>query len=224
MRKKLTVLLALMVLVFGLCGRVWAAEQPDPNRTGSITIVMEFDGAPLAGGSLTLYRVGSITPTNQFALVEPLSQDGPSLADLQDPGLAGTLNALAIAHGLEPYTAPIAEGRAVFSGLEPGLYVLSQSAGQETADYAPIDPFLMSLPQWLDDTYVYDLTAAPKVPLVPAPTEPTQPTEPPPTEPDTPQLPQTGQLNWPVPLMAVLGLTFFCLGWVLAFGSKRRSL
>ena len=46
-------------------------------------------------------------------------------------------------------------------------------------------------------------------------TEPSQPTEPTaPTEPDKPGLPQTGQLWWPVPVMAFAGVLLFLLGWL----------
>lgn len=34
-----------------------------------------------------------------------------------------------------------------------------------------------------------------------------------PTLPQTPRLPQTGQLNWPIPLLALAGLTLFVWGW-----------
>lgn len=221
MRKLFTALLALLVPVL-LC-RVSAAELPDPERLGSLTISMEFDGEPLEGGSLTLCRAGEIAPDGKsFLLVEALRSEGTSLDDLWDPDLAGELNRLATQHGLEFRTAAIENGRAVFSGLEPGLYVVSQRTGEETPGFAAVDPFLMSLPQWQDGTYIYDLTASPKVPLEPESTETTDPTSP--TQPDDdPDLPQTGQLNWPIPLMAVLGMAFLGLGWSLLFGSKRRK-
>lgn len=44
------------------------------------------------------------------------------------------------------------------------------------------------------------------------PSDPSDPTKP--TEPDKPTLPQTGQLWWPVPLMAIAGLVLFLLGWL----------
>lgn len=34
-----------------------------------------------------------------------------------------------------------------------------------------------------------------------------------PTLPQSPRLPQTGQLNWPIPLLALLGMTLFMWGW-----------
>ena len=35
------------------------------------------------------------------------------------------------------------------------------------------------------------------------------------------KLPQTGQLTWPIPVMAVTGMTLFALGWWLCFGSRK---
>ena len=53
MEKKLFALLLLLALSLGLCMQVQAAEQPNPDRLCSITFVMDFDGIPLEGGSLT---------------------------------------------------------------------------------------------------------------------------------------------------------------------------
>lgn len=223
MQKKLIVLLLLPLLVFGICTQVFAVQNVDPDKQCSITFLFEFDSTPLTGGKLTLYRVGQISPDgNQFVLVEPLLQDGPDLSNLEDPSLAKTLNELAIEHNLPSFTASIADGKAVFSDLKTGVYVVCQLNGEEIPGYAAINPFLISLPQWQNDAYIYDMTASPKVPLQPSATEPTQPK---PTEPvDTPDLPQTGQLNWPVPLMAVSGLAIFGIGWILFFRAKRRDV
>ena len=96
MEKKLFALLLLLALSLGLCMQVQAAEQPNPDRLCSITFVMDFDGIPLEGGSLTLYRVGDINHNgNGFVPVEPLRQDVSDLNNLQASGLAETLNDLA---------------------------------------------------------------------------------------------------------------------------------
>ncbi|MBQ9720353.1 MAG: hypothetical protein IJV64_06615, partial [Oscillospiraceae bacterium] len=53
---------------------------------------------------------------------------------------------------------------------------------------------------------VYTVDATPKMTLAPASPTPT------PT-PTGPTLPQTGQLWWPVPVLAVLGLFCVAIGW-----------
>jgi LPXTG-motif cell wall-anchored protein len=69
-------------------------------------------------------------------------------------------------------------------------------------------------------------TNPPVVTPAPAPTNPPAavPTPTPtPTATPAPVLPQTGQLNWPVPLLAVTGLSVFIIGWILRFGKKKEN-
>ena len=44
-----------------------------------------------------------------------------------------------------------------------------------------------------------------------------------PEKPQDPTLPQTGQLNWPVPVLAVSGVVLFTIGWLICFNRKKES-
>ena len=44
-----------------------------------------------------------------------------------------------------------------------------------------------------------------------------------PSNPDKPVLPQTGQLNWPVPVLACSGVLLFAVGWVLNRQGKKKN-
>ena len=44
-----------------------------------------------------------------------------------------------------------------------------------------------------------------------------------PSNPDKPVLPQTGQLNWPVPVLACGGVLLFAVGWVLNRQGKKEN-
>ena len=44
-----------------------------------------------------------------------------------------------------------------------------------------------------------------------------------PANPDKPVLPQTGQLNWPVPVLACCGVLLFAVGWVLNRQGKKEN-
>ena len=62
------------------------------------------------------------------------------------------------------------------------------------------------------------------IPMTEPPTQP--PTEPPtePTEPDGPDLPQTGQMNWPVPVLAMMGMLLVMAGfWFCMTGRRERD-
>lgn len=225
MRNRIAVFLTVLAVMLFLTAPISAQELPDPQRIGSLTLWMAFDGQSLDGGSLTLYRVGVLSVSDGNAGFLPVREleDGPALTELDDPGLARELAALAQSRNLTGIQAEILMGWVTFAPLEPGLYVVTQKDSQATEGFDAIQPFLISLPRWENGSYVYDLTAAPKVPLVPAetpPPPPSEPTTPPPDDP--PDIPQTGQLNWPVPVLAASGMTLFLLGWALYFGSGRK--
>ena len=223
MRKIISALLAAAVLCLGIVLPAQARELPDPDRTGSITISLCYDGQVLNSCSLTIRRVGQLVvggADDQFGLTEPLREDGPALDDLADPALAQALAELAGEKQLPALTAEIKDGLAIFPDLETGLYLVTQAPENACKGFAPIQPFLISMPQWMDETYVYELTASPKVPLVSEPV-----TKPPatPSKPGDSTLPQTGQLNWPVPMMILLGLSLFITGWLMRFKMKREG-
>lgn len=219
--RKICALLTALLLVCGFAVTASAQEIPNLEENGTITFTVTCGEDKLNGGEMTIYRVGDIVAEDgnySFSLVEELSESGLSLDNTDDPALAAQLANLAVDAALAGVTAPIVDGKARFENVMPGLYVVVHSV--PTLGYAAMSPFLISMPWYQDGVYHTDVTAHPKVPVEPAPTEGT---EPPVTEPPEPSLPQTGQLNWPVPLLAVLGLCMFAAGWALRFGRKKEN-
>ena len=208
-----------LLIVLLLCVPALATEIPDPEQNGSITFLIDYDGQPLNGGSLEMYRAAVLVPGDgepYFALVEPLEGLVPELGDFTDPALAQSIAALLEQVELDMVTASIENGEARFENLLPGVYLVRQE--NPTEGYSPLQPFLVSLPQWREDHYVYDLTLESKVAPETEPTETTEPTDP--TETTEPEIPQTGQLNWPIPLLCVSGFGLFVLGFYLCFGKR----
>lgn len=85
---------------------------------------------------------------------------------------------------------------------------------QAAEGYDAIQPFLVTVPIMENGQYVYDVDAHPK-----AGTSSRKTTQTPPTQEVLSALPQTGQLNWPVPVLAVTGAVLVAAGVVL----KKRS-
>lgn len=211
-----------MLIVLLLCIPAAAAEIPDPDAPCSIVFTLDFDGEPLDGGSLEIYRVAVLVSGDHgphFEPVEELGESAPALGDLTDPTLAETYAQLLEQLQVQYLSAPIENGRAVFENLLPGVYLVIQQEENATEGFSALHAFLVSLPQWREDHYVYDLILEPKVALEPKPTEPTEPSDP--TQPTDPKLPQTGQLHRPIPLLAVSGFGLFVLGFYLCFGKKQ---
>ncbi len=214
---KKRVLSFLIVTVFLVCTGLGAAahEVPDLEKNGTITFTVDYEKEPVDGGSLTLYRVGDIVINDgdySFKLIEKLDKKQSEVEDPEDSQLARNLAAKAVEAKLNGITASIKNGEAVFDDVKPGLYVVVQ---HEASDgFEAMSPFLISMPKFENGVYVTDVKADPKPSLEKEPEKPTKPAD--------PTLPQTGQLNWPVPVMAVSGLVLFVMGWMLYFKRKRE--
>lgn len=198
--------------------RAWAQEAPDPDREGSISGTMLHGDSPVGGGTLVLYQAGEITWSEgegyRFVLTEDFAGSGVSLDDPEDAALAGLLAEYAEGQGLEGVTLAIGEdGSWKAEGLSCGLYLIVQDQAAE--GYMVISPFLASIPFYDESSgsWVYDTDAQPKMETVTAedPPEEDVPEEEEPAVPSG-KLPQTGQLNWPVPVLALAGMVLFALG------------
>lgn len=215
-------LLALVMLQSTVLLASAAPVLPDLERDGSITFQMVKNGTKLDGGNLRLARVGDIQENDSnyfFVLIDSLKHVYVDLTKPTDHDVAEKLLTEVKAKKVTHQVAAIKKGEAVFD-LVPaaGLYLVWQNDSDATKGYTPIAPFLISIPRMVDGQYIYDVISKPKVPLQTKPTVPptTKPTVPPP-----PRLPQTGQLNWPVPVMASAGFVLLALG-VMLCGSRKR--
>ena len=115
--KKLSVLLIVLAMLFGMTMNLSANEILDINRSGSITFSMNYDQKPMEGGSLTIYRVGAIekkTGQYQFVLLESLGGGDVAQDSLDDPKLAEELPELVREKELDGEYASIKNGKAVF--------------------------------------------------------------------------------------------------------------
>ena len=216
MKKHLKSLLALLLLL-ELPLSAAAHPVPDEQKDGhcSITVTMTYQEKALPGGTLALYKVGDVSEEDgnySFVPVEAIREDMAQFGDIQSPELAGEL--LKLESKLTPVTAlpqKVGEdGKVTFSSLPFGLYLAVQKTAP--AGYGKTEPFLVSLPYLYEGEYQYDVASQPKTDLErEVPTKPTSPA----TNPTTSggkKLPQTGQLWWPVPVLACGGLGCIVVG------------
>lgn len=221
MKKRIISIVSILFLMCVLGMNVSALEEPDLTRTGSISIAMTYQGNPVAGGSLTLYRVADVQEQNgadySFVLTEAYADSGISLEELENTGTAQALAVYTAEHQIEGTEQVISkDGLVAFEDLELGLYLLVQE--DAASGYEPVSPFLVSVPGMKNGSYIYDVDGSPKLALKQAPTEP-----PPPTEPKPPKLPQTGLTQWPIPVLAVCGLFLIVVGLVFCTAGRKNS-
>lgn len=212
---------AALLLSMGICAAASSAPDRSFDGKSSITIQIKLPEDLENRGSLSLYRVGDIRENDgnySFAPAGIFAEKWQSYDDLFSLELARELADFAEDNNLTCMTEKVDEnGAAAFGQLEFGLYLVVQH--QSAKGYASIQPFLIGVPNLKDGSYVYQVNASPKIQLETAPTEPSKPTEP--TEPLPPQLPQTGQMNWPVPVLAVSGLLLILIGAILCSGKRK---
>lgn len=189
-------------------------EVPDMDKRGSITVELRYGSTVIKGGSLRLYKVGKVAEDDgnySFAWEDAFAEFGDEITLPDDGTLAKNLYAYARSNKIESVaTLSNTTGTVVFENLEPGLYLIGQP--KAASGYTALSPFVISLPMEQEGHYVYDVSAYGKSSLEPAGT-------PGPTPPPT--LPQTGQVSWPIPVLAVGGLLLFALGWWLCFGRRK---
>lgn len=220
MKRFISILLTLTVL-FCLPLTAYAHDAPEARTDCTIEVILWHKDQDISGGTLTVIRVGYVDEEDgNYFFSRILTKT--RIEDIQSPTAASELLEFyrnnRSNYAFYKQTAAVSQGKAKFTALPTGLYLVIQEKAAE--GYSEINPFLVSLPYMEDGEYKYDLTATNKPELEPevAPT-----TEPPPEKPTDPTLPQTGQMNWPVPLLAVSGIALFLLGWFLRFGRKKES-
>lgn len=219
MRKWIRVFTVLLVL--GLLPAMASAHPvPEPGRKGSITVSMQLGGRPVSGGSLTLYRVGEVSEDDgnyTFVPTGEFTRWGTDFGTLdsaeQSAQTAHSLRYFALRSAIAGTTKEIGnDGKVTFSDLEQGLYLLVQT--RSAPGYSRGNPFLVGIPYEKDGEYLYDVDALAKTELEREPTPPKPPE-------GGGKLPQTGQLNWPVPALAAVGLVLFGIGWGIRFRRKQ---
>ncbi len=221
MRKPLSSFLfaALILLLTAL--PALAHDVPDMSREDcSITVDVHYDGEPVSGGTLTAVRIAEVAEEDGNYFFRRLI-DGTIMTDFSTAPDAAAQDAFYRENKnsdiFDVQTVSVAkDGTAAFTDLKPGLYLLRQAKAAE--GFSSMAPFLVSVPYMTDaGVYEYHVTATIKSELEREPeSEPTVTTGP-------DKLPQTGQLNWPIPILAVTGLCLFVGGLLLRLDSKRKT-
>lgn len=215
-------LLVSLLLLSLLSFSAFAQEVPEQSDLGTITVTVPPEKGEISG-SVILIRVADVTISGSacnFEYTQDFSGMDIPLDDLNSQELVAALAVYAVEHDVDLVIGELEDNCVVF-GAEAGLYLVAHT-DYRTSEITFV-PFLVSLPTIQDGEFSYDVIARPKT--GPAPEEPTEPapeepTEPSPTVPPSETLPQTGQMNWPVPLLAVAGLILFTAGWLLRFRER----
>ncbi len=109
------------------------------GETGSIGVMLAQEG------EVTLYRVGDLTETG-YRLAELYGGHALTFDELLSPELAAIL----AREAKDGVVRQADQGVVTYSGLEPGIYLLVQTACEEES--VPFSPFMVTLP-WDGDQW-----------------------------------------------------------------------
>ena len=142
----------------------------DFNSKGSISVTLkETEGTnAIEGAEISLYHVASVstennkliyTYNNEFKMCEA------DLSDLTNESLTDEINKC-ITNSSVTGQSKITnkDGNVKFENLELGLYLVKQT--NNVIGYSNIDPFMVSIPENIENKWVYDIKAEPKTDII----------------------------------------------------------
>ncbi len=211
--KKCVSVLLLVLLLYP--AQAMAAPAIDLDRTASLEIQYKWDDA-----RFDIYRVASCNERATFTLYGEFADykgDINGCDSAQEwATLAENMNAYIKSNGIKSLRSDrIDDQKCSFFGLPVGLYAVIGHDVEVNGTVYTCQPFFVCLPDWDADNgaWNYNVTAQPK-----SGTPDTPPEEPP----TPPHIPQTGQLWWPVPVLACGGLASLIIGVVRRKGNERK--
>lgn len=223
--KQISLILASILCILCVNETVFAENfsKIDLGKKGSVsvTLLQRNTNKAISKVPFALYNVGNIEYSGNslgFVYNEKFENAGMTLNDLQAEGLADYLADYAAENNISGETKKTDEqGKIVWDNLELGLYLVVQT--ENIQGKYTTEPFLVSVPirESNGEGWIYNVDASPKIGALPD-EKPEKP-----TTPETPSLIQTGQLNWPIPLLAGSGVVIFAIGWMLTFMKRKEK-
>lgn len=209
MRKPIVFLLA-MLFMLGFCLSVSASSEPiELNKKGSLTVTMSCVHGNKSDGNIALYRIANVIWTGNnyaFEFTEEFADCNIPLHNIGGDMAAKDFNEYVIANQISVDRHILVDGTVVINDLPMGLYMVVHE--EPTDGFSAALPFLVTVPVSEGDGWDYSVDASPKIELqhfdVITP----------------PDIPQTGQLKWPIPVLAISGVIVFAIGWVLCRKSR----
>lgn len=220
--KAIAAVAAALLLAVTLARVVWAVPVLDLDGTYTLRLDCRYEGKALSGVPVRLFRVADADVRGGYTPTEDFSASGVALTGLDSAGqwreAAQALSVWAKQQALTPLTVQTSgsDGAAVFPALKAGLYLVEPEPLRRADGVYTFTPLLAAVSAlnsdgdgWEEETAVLPKVAFEKDGKPSGPdSEPDTPT---PAEPGD-RLPQTGQLKWPVPVLAVSGMALFAVG------------
>ena len=143
--------LVLCLIVFLVPLEVFATETA-PSTKGTLTLTYSKEGVSFADLDIKIHRIAEIADDGTFKKLSPYDSYPISLTDISSQiewaEIATTFRGYIQADAIEPYMVQKtdAEGNAVFSDIEKGLYLIEGLSVQENNYVYTFFDFMMTMP------------------------------------------------------------------------------
>ena len=161
--KAAELLIGLILLLNGLTLPAAAYGRIDLGQKVQLTLQY-----PCARASFRIYRVASVSESREYTFTQDFSEYGVSINQPGSPdwrAVAETLSGYAARDRRQAVQSGKTDekGTLVFSGLEPGMYLVVGEKCEQDDRLFESEPMLISLPNLnAEDQWEYTVTAAPK--------------------------------------------------------------
>ena len=208
-RKSKVIIISLVILL------LVALLQVNSNaaETGEFNFIAinNTNSEPISELSVAIYQVGTQTEEGSFALSEGFES---CTLELTQENIE-KLKAYAKENAEPAYIKTTdAEGKFSLTEINTGVYLFVQNS--KTEDYT-MQTMLVTNPDPAENKLNYDVIVKPKISAVvkdaPASGMVTDTT-----------LPYTGVLNWPVPVLVIIGIIIFCIGWLKFYTDSKKKV
>ena len=167
MYRKCIIAILIAVLILS-CSFSASAAEFEPNRKGSITVTLTEPkkGTPINGAKFDIYYIATVGINTNHRLSYAYTDTFRSCGiDLDDPDLAKKLSDYVVGKTItsKRITTNIA-GKAECKDLALGLYLVKQAGS--VGGYSTCSPFLVTVPMQGENSFTYDVNAAPKTDVV----------------------------------------------------------
>ena len=208
----------ILVVIAMMLSCVLSASAAEERGSLTLRCVFSVEGGVrvLSGDEYSLVKIADASITESSVVYRTREQFSSYDCNWQKQA-ASKMNdkAKALAYYCEKnhlYTASAVtdnRGELIFDDLEVGLYLVARTQTASANRDFTTDPLLVFIPQSVNGEEIYEVVSTPKYSYSSPGSSDT------PDPPSDGSLPQTGQLMWPVTLMAVLGCLLILSGSAL---------
>jgi len=209
--KKKIVLISLFLLIFT---QVFVSiAYANDLGTISFKAINSSDGNVVENLEVSIYQVSKHDEDGNFIFEIGFENCEIDIDDLSKENLENLKNFAK--NNAEPLftKSTNSNGEFVLENLELGTYLFIQENKQEDI---VMQTMLITVPELtVENGLKYELTIKPKIDLI-VPETPDIPLE--------DKLPATGTLDWVVPILALAGISIFCVAWLKVYTTSKKKV